>query len=125
MRPLRTRLVVLGILAQLSFATFAAEQTLPDFGAWHSSLHEHGHGFWWIFPLVMMFIFIFFLFAVRSGRGGLCRPGRWMREYPEGKYDRGSKPESALDILDKRYARGEIEKEEYEEKKATIISSNT
>ena len=31
--------------------------------------------------------------------------------------------ESALEILDKRYARGEIEKQEYEEKKAAITLS--
>jgi uncharacterized membrane protein len=35
--------------------------------------------------------------------------------------DEGS--ESALEILDKRYARGEIEKQEYEEKKAAISRS--
>jgi len=33
--------------------------------------------------------------------------------------------ETALDILDKRYARGEIDEEEYKEKKAIITSSNS
>ena len=32
----------------------------------------------------------------------------------------GERSESALEILDKRFARGEIEKQEYEEKKAVL-----
>ncbi|MFC1489186.1 SHOCT domain-containing protein [Thermodesulfobacteriota bacterium] len=45
-----------------------------------------------------------------------------------GSRDRGwhhiSTSDSATDILDKRYASGEMDKEEYEEKKRTLIQSS-
>jgi len=39
------------------------------------------------------------------------------------KRDWGERSESALEILDKRYAKGDIEKQEYEERKAAITGS--
>ncbi len=66
-------------------------------GAWN------GFHWWWLIPLAMM-IFCFFMM-----RGHGCMSG-WSSR-------RG---ESARDILDKRYARGEIGKQEYEDKKRDI-----
>ena len=70
--------------------------------------HEHYwvFGYWWIFPLVMMF----FCFLIMRG----C--GRRMRWY--GPFQ--GPGESPRDILNKRYARGEIDREEYDEKKKVL-----
>ena len=74
-------------------------------GPWH--MWGGGWGFWWMFPVMMLFFvaacFAIFAFGHRFGGGGSHRS-------------------SALQILDERFARGEIQKAEYEEKKTTLLS---
>jgi putative membrane protein len=72
-------------------------------------------GGWWMFPMAMPIIMIivalvvvYFLF----GRSGYRPP--WDR-YPSGR-----ETETPLDILKKRYARGEIKKEEFDQMKKDL-----
>lgn len=69
--------------------------------------YEFCGDYWWVFPLVM---FIFCFFFMRKCFGG--RMCGWNAGCGFG--------ESALDVLNKRYAKGEIEKSEYEEKKRML-----
>jgi putative membrane protein len=68
---------------------------------------------WWIFPLIMIFLCFFMM------RG---RMSSMMCGHGEDREDshRITPSDSALDILDKRYAQGEIEREEYEQKKRDL-----
>ncbi len=72
-----------------------------------------GFGWWWIFPIIMIAL-CFFMMRARMG-SMMCRPGS------HGKGSRsGDTSDSALDVLNKRYAQGEISKEEYEERRSVI-----
>lgn len=64
-----------------------------------------GTGFMWI-------IWIIIIIAVIFLAKGYFSPA---------KEERKATGESALDVLEKRYARGEISKEEFEEKKRDLV----
>jgi uncharacterized membrane protein len=74
------------------------------------------NSYWWIFPVVMM-ILCFFMMRGRRGFRMCCFGPHDIEN------DRTRKTESAIDILDKRYVSGEIDKEEYEEKRRTLTDS--
>jgi putative membrane protein len=70
----------------------------------------------WVFPLFMPLLWIViiaFILYLIFGRG------KSQRLLPPGS---GPEPETALDILKKRYAKGEISKAEFEQMKRDIMS---
>jgi putative membrane protein len=76
-----------------------------------------GLGWWWVFPAVMILMMVLCFFMMRRRTGWMmCGPSRRISD--DSSWGRHS--ESAREILDKRYARGEIGKEEYEEKKKEL-----
>ena len=73
---------------------------------------------WWIFPIAMV---LWCIFTTRRRRGSMsscCAPRR-DEDVPS-----ISSTDSASQILDKLYALGEINKEEYEEKKRALDRSD-
>jgi uncharacterized membrane protein len=67
---------------------------------------------WWLFPLIMIIICLLMM------RGGFRMCGH-------GSHDNdGHSSESAKEILDRRYASGEIDKMEYEEKMRYLNRNN-
>ena len=68
----------------------------------------HGAGFMWMFPfLVIVGMVLCALFMVRGG---------WWHSRAGGR----EQDESALDILDKRFARGEINRSTYDEMRQAL-----
>ncbi|MCF8044154.1 MAG: SHOCT domain-containing protein [Desulfarculaceae bacterium] len=82
---------------------------MPAYETYHFSL-------WWIFPLAMMLLCFLMMLGRKRGMGCCFTPrtkGRSRRE----------EPSSAKELLDMRFASGEIDQEEYLAKKEIILGS--
>ena len=76
-----------------------------DWGPWHM---WGGWGLWWVFPaLMMVLMFACAVFMVRMlwGHG----------------HSHGDHTGSALQILSERFAKGEISREEFEDKRSLLV----
>ena len=74
------------------------------------------NSYWWLIPIFMMLL-CFFMMRRSRGFGMCCFGPRHMDNH------KTSDPDSAIEILDKRYASGEIDKAEYEDIKRTLSES--
>ena len=125
-------LVVWGGLAAIHAATALAQQVQqpqsPPWGGYgpgHMYMWGGGWEFWWVMPLVMLFFFfvcVLVLWALFGRRGGAHHWGPPWHETDYWAHGPSDPTRSALRILNERYARGEIQKPEYEERKATILA---
>lgn len=70
-----------------------------------------GIGGWWMMPFwIIVIVAVIFLI-------------KWLAERGKSEGEVSPRQESPLDILKKRYARGEIDKEEFEQKKRDLTGS--
>ena len=82
---------------------------------------EHAHfwgAYWWLMPVtIMVFMMALCFFGMRRG-------GFWSMDNSESIrgcwFPRWDGSASAIEILNRRYARGEIQKEEYEQKRRDL-----
>ncbi len=101
-------------------AAFAQQQSATaQEGPWNWPAPWHmwtGWGMGWIFPLIMLLIIAGCIAMIlqihRSGGAG--------RHHPDSSW--GDPTRSALQILNERFARGEIRRDEYEERKRAILT---
>lgn len=108
----------------LVFAQQSPDQGAPPPWRWYGPGHMWGFGWgFWFMPLMMLLFFLVCVGVFRllfgSGRHHWGPPWHMMESM--GRF-RGDPTLSALQILNERYAKGEIDKAEYEERKATILS---
>ena len=97
-------IVALLIILPLVFGLISGWQ----YGGWGMM---GGFGWMWLMPVLWIVFLGFIIWAIVA----------WVRRSGESGGSGSSHPDSALEVLKRRYARGEINKEEYEEKKKDLI----
>jgi putative membrane protein len=109
MREYLKKVLVSAFLVSAASPGLAFAQGSPydwrDWGPWHM---WGGWGFGWFFPLFMMVfvaLCVFFMSRTLWGHGN----------------SHGDHTGSALQILNERFARGEISKEEYENRRSVLV----
>ena len=114
-------LVLLALVCASS--AIAADQVAPQAYQWPWWREMPWPAFGWIFPLLCFGMMLVMLLFMTGGGMGCMRHGRPADQSGFRDPARPSRNEpvaSALEILNQRYVRGEIDKQEYEEKKAAI-----
>jgi putative membrane protein len=121
---MRKNLSVLPLLAFTlirSFPAIAQAQQQPTAPPQNYYWPGPGHmmwGFGWgMFPMMLLFFVLFCIVAFFFVRGCMGGTHRWGPSHPW-----GDPTHSGLQILNERFAKGEIQKEEYNERKAAILS---
>ena len=71
---------------------------------------------WWGMGFGVILMLLFWLFIAL----GIVALIRWLQSQPSP--DRGARGKTPLEIIQERYARGEIDKEEYEQKKQDLAT---
>ena len=99
----------------MAMAQQAPQTPSPQAPHWHWPGHWHGPQLWWICPLMMIVFFVLFIAAMRY-----FRFDRGWGPMHRGHYGPSS---TAIEVLDERFARGEIDEDEYKAKKAAILSA--
>lgn len=89
-------------------------------GPWHMWGYGYdGWPFWGMFPMMLLFLVLFFVVIFFFARGCMGARHHWGPM----SHDWGDPTHSALQILNERFAKGEIQKPEYDERKTAILSS--
>jgi len=102
---LRRIFSILVIISTLPFFACAQGPNSP-MGNWgHMMGYGYGGGFMWLIVLLLVGVVIYFLLQTSKSKSSDV-----------------STTETPLDILKKRYAKGEIEKEEFDRKKKDLES---